>query len=101
MFYMKCVTLQSFIGRIKFGVFICRRVILLVFVMLLLIPAFNISSGFYGLYPDFGEGGLELLHDVYLQEGKGLFLLNGHNASIMLSFMDLNCKTYCHLRVCS
>ncbi|KAK9833593.1 hypothetical protein WJX84_006069 [Apatococcus fuscideae] len=45
------------------------RVVLLVLLMLLLIPAFNVYSGVYGTQPNLNKGGLQVLHDLYLQQG--------------------------------
>ena len=45
------------------------RVVLLVLLMLLLIPSFNVYSGLYGTQPNLNKGGLQMLHDLYLQQG--------------------------------
>ena len=48
------------------------RVVLLVLLMLLLIPSFNVYSGLYGTQPNLNKGGLQMLHDLHLQQGDSL-----------------------------
>ncbi len=47
-----------------------QRVIVLILTMLIVIPGFNWDSGLYGGYPYFSNSGLQILHDIYLDEGN-------------------------------
>ena len=43
-----------------------QKVIVGILAMLLIVPAFNIYSGLYGDYAGLTQGGLQIVHDLYL-----------------------------------
>lgn len=43
-----------------------QKVIVGILAILLIIPVFNIYSGLYGTYSGLSQGGLQILHDLYL-----------------------------------
>lgn len=43
-----------------------QKVIVGILTLLLIIPVFNIYSGLYGTYSPLDQGGLQMLHDLYL-----------------------------------
>ena len=47
-----------------------QRVIVLILTMLLIIPGFNWNCGLYGGYNNISDGGLKMLHDIYLADGN-------------------------------
>lgn len=47
-----------------------QRVIVLILTMLLIIPGFNWNCGLYGGYNNMSDGGLKMLHDIYLADGN-------------------------------
>lgn len=38
--------------------------------MLIMIPGFNWNSGLYGGYNNISDGGLKMMHDLYLSDGN-------------------------------
>lgn len=47
-----------------------QRVIVLILTMLIMIPGFNWNSGLYGNYNNISDGGLKMMHDIYLADGN-------------------------------
>ena len=43
-----------------------QKVIVGILAILLIIPVFNIYSGLYGTYSGLSQGGLQMLHNLYL-----------------------------------
>ena len=50
-----------------------QKVIVGILAMLLIVPAFNIYSGLYGDYAGLTQGGLQILHDLFLDVGPLCF----------------------------
>ena len=47
-----------------------QKVIVGILAILLIIPVFNIYSGLYGTYSGLSQGGLQMLHNLYLNVSK-------------------------------
>ena len=63
------VSERSRVGQKLFDI-TARRVIVGILTLLLVIPVFNIYSGLYGDYAALTTGGLQMVHDVFLQVGN-------------------------------
>ncbi len=47
-----------------------QRVIVLILTMLIMIPGFNWNSGLYGNFNNISDGGLKMMHDIFLADGN-------------------------------
>lgn len=59
-----------------------QKVIVGILAMLLIVPAFNIYSGLYGDYAGLTQGGLQILHDLYLDVRRLCFLADTRCAAL-------------------